>query len=158
MLNEDYKEMLQLLSEEQVDFIIVGAYALGVHGYPRATGDIDIWVKPNNTNSRKLYTALARFGAPLEQFEIDDFAIKGIIFQIGVIPRRIDIITKIDGVTYEEADEDKITVEVEGLMLPVISLKKLIKNKMATGREKDQLDIKTLKKRKFHNKAFEPDA
>jgi hypothetical protein len=158
MLNEDYKEMLQLLLEEQVDFIIVGAYALGAHGYPRATGDIDIWVKPNNTNSRKLYKALARFGAPLEQIEIDDFSMEGIIFQIGLIPRRIDIITKIDGVTYEEADEDKITVEVEGLMLPVISLDKLIKNKMATGREKDELDIKTLKKRKIHNKSFEPDA
>ena len=158
MLNEDYKEMLQLLLEEQVDFIIVGAYALGAHGYPRATGDIDIWVKPNNTNSRTLYKALARFGAPLEQIEIDDFSMEGIIFQIGLIPRRIDIITKIDGVTYEEADEDKITVEVEGLMLPVISLEKLIKNKMATGREKDELDIKTLKKRKIHNKSFEPDA
>ena len=158
MLNEDYKEMLQLLLEEQVDFIIVGAYALGAHGYPRATGDIDIWVKPNNSNSRKLYKALARFGAPLEQIEIDDFSMEGIIFQIGVIPRRIDIITKIDGVTYQEADEDKITVEVEGLMLPVISLEKLIKNKMATGREKDELDIKTLKKRKIHNKSFEPDA
>jgi len=158
MLNEDYKEMLQLFLEEQVDFIIVGAYALGAHGYPRATGDIDIWVKPNNTNSRKLYKALARFGAPLEQIEIDDFSMEGIIFQIGVIPRRIDIITKIDGVTYQEADEDKITVEVEGLMLPVISLEKLIKNKMATGREKDELDIKTLKKRKIHNKSFEPDA
>ena len=157
MLNEDYKEMLQLLSEEQVDFIIVGAYALGAHGYPRATGDIDIWVKPNNINSRKLYKALARFGAPLEQIETDDFSMEGIIFQIGVIPRRIDIITKIDGVTYEEADEDKITVEVEELMLPVISLDKLIKNKMATGREKDELDIKTLKKRKIH-KSFEPDA
>jgi hypothetical protein len=146
------------LLEEQVDFIIVGAYALGAHGYPRATGDIDIWVKPNNANSRKLYKALARFGAPLEQIEIDDFSMEGIIFQIGLIPRRIDIITKIDGVTYEEADEDKITVEVEGLMLPVISLEKLIKNKMATGREKDELDIKTLKKRKIHNKSFEPDA
>jgi predicted nucleotidyltransferase len=158
MLNEDYKEMLQLLLEEQVDFIIVGAYALGAHGYPRATGDIDIWVKPNNNNSRKLYKTLARFGAPLEQIEIDDFSMEGIILQIGLIPRRIDIITKIDGVTYEEADEDKITVEVEGLMLPVISLEKLIKNKMATGREKDELDIKTLKKKKIHNKSFEPDA
>ena len=67
MLNEDYKEMLQLLLEEQVNFIIVGAYALGTHGYPRATGDIDIWVKPNEINSKKLYKALARFGAPLGQ-------------------------------------------------------------------------------------------
>ena len=142
MLNEDYKEMLQLLLEEHVDFMIVGAYALGTHGYPRATGDIDIWVKPNNINSKKIYKALARFGAPLGQIQIDEFSTEGIIFQIGVIPRRIDIITKIDGVTYEEADEDKIIVEIEGLKIPVISLEKLIRNKMATGREKDELDIK----------------
>lgn len=147
MLNEDYKEMLLLLLEEQVDFMIVGAYALGAHGYPRATGDIDIWVKPSDMNSKKLYKTLARFGAPLDQIKMDDFSMEGIIFQIGVIPRRIDIITKIDGVTYEEADEDKIIVDVEGLMIPVISLDKLIKNKMSTGREKDELDIKTLKNR-----------
>ncbi len=148
MLNEDYKEMLQLLLEEKVDFMIVGAYALGTHGYPRATGDIDIWVKPNKTNSKKLYKALARFGAPLDQIQIDEFATEGIVFQIGVIPRRIDIITKIDGVTYEEADEDKIIVEIEGLRIPVISLEKLIKNKRATGRERDELDIKILTKKK----------
>ena len=148
MLNEDYKEMLQLLLEEHVDFMIVGAYALGTHGYPRATGDIDIWVKPNNINSKKIYKALARFGAPLGQIQIDEFSTEGIIFQIGVIPRRIDIITKIDGVTYEEADEDKIIVEIEGLKIPVISLEKFIRNKMATGREKDELDIKTLTKMK----------
>jgi len=148
MLNEDYKEMLQLLLEEQVDFMIVGAYALGTHGYPRATGDIDIWVKPDNINSKKLYRALARFGAPLGQIQIDEFSTEGIIFQIGVIPRRIDIITKIDGVTYEEADEDKIIVEIEDLKIPVISLEKFIRNKMATGREKDGLDIKILTKKK----------
>jgi len=148
MLNEDYKEMLQLLLEEQVDFMIVGAYALGTHGYPRATGDIDIWVKPDIINSKKLYNALVRFGAPLSQIQIDEFSTEGVIFQIGVIPRRIDIITKIDGITYEEADEDKIIVEIEDLKIPVISLEKLIRNKIATGREKDQLDIKTLTKKK----------
>jgi predicted nucleotidyltransferase len=140
--------MLQLLLEEQVDFMIVGAYALGTHGYPRATGDIDIWVKPNSINSKKIYKALARFGAPLGQIQIDEFSTEGIIFQIGVIPLRIDIITKIDGVTYQEADEDKIIVEIEGLKVPVISLEKFIRNKMATGREKDELDIKTLTKKK----------
>ncbi len=148
MLNEDYKEMLQLLLEERVDFIIVGAYALGAHGYPRATGDIDIWIKPDDNNSRKVYKALARFGAPLDQIKISDFSMEGVIFQIGVIPRRIDIISKIDGVTYHEANKDKMIVEVEGLKLPVISLDKLIKNKMSTGREKDELDIKTLRKKK----------
>lgn len=146
-MNKDYKEMLQILLEEKVDFIVVGAYALGAHGYPRATGDIDVWVKPSDTNSRKLYKALARFGAPLEQIKADDFSTEGIIFQIGVIPRRIDIITKINGVTYEAADEDKIIIEIEKLKIPVISLENLIKNKMATGREKDKIDVKALRKR-----------
>ncbi len=149
MLNEDYKEMLQLLLEEQVDFMIVGAYALGAHGYPRATGDIDIWVKPDKKNSEKIYKVLARFGAPLDQVERNDFATKGIIYQIGVIPRRIDLITEIDGVTYREADEDKVTTEVEGLSIPILSLDKLIKNKMSTGREKDELDVRLLKRKKI---------
>lgn len=146
MLNKDYKEMLQLLLEEQVDFILVGAYALGAHGYPRATGDIDIWVKSDKVNSKKIYKVLERFGAPLDQLNENDFAGEGMIFQIGVAPRRIDIITQIDGVTFDEADEDKIIVEAEELKVPVISLDKLIKNKMSTGREKDKLDAKLLKK------------
>jgi len=148
MLNEDYREMLQFLLEEKAEFILVGAYALGVHGYPRATGDIDIWVKADEKNSRKTYRSLARFGAPLDQIDINDLANEGVVYQIGVAPRRIDIITKIDGVTYDEADEDKMVVEVEGLKLPVLSLEKLIKNKLSTGRERDALDAKFLMKRK----------
>jgi hypothetical protein len=140
--------MLQFLLEEKVEFILVGAYALGTHGFPRATGDIDIWVKADENNSKKIYNTLARFGAPLDQINVNDFATEGVIFQIGVTPRRIDIITKIDGVTYDEANEDKIVVEIEGLKLPVLSLDKLIKNKMSTGREKDELDAKLLMKRK----------
>ena len=148
MLNKDYKEMLQFLLEEKVEFILVGAYALAAHGYPRATGDIDIWVKADENNSKKTYNALARFGAPLDQIQVNDFAVEGVIFQIGVAPRRIDIITRIDGVTYPEANDDKIIVEVEGLLLPVLSLENLIKNKLATGREKDKLDAKYLMKKK----------
>ena len=148
MLNKDYKEMLQFLLEEKVEFILVGAYALGAHGYPRATGDIDIWVKADENNSKKTYSALARFGAPLDQIQLNDFAVEGVIFQIGVAPRRIDIITRIDGVTYDEANDDKIIVEVEGLLLPVLSLDNLVKNKLATGREKDELDAKYLMKKK----------
>ena len=148
MLNKDYKEMLQLLLEEQVNFILVGAYALGAHGYPRATGDIDIWVKADEINSISIYKALERFGTPVDQITVNDFAQKGIVFQIGVTPRRIDIITQLDGVLFDEADEDKIIVEVEGLKLPILSFDKLIKNKLSTGRERDELDVKLLKKRK----------
>jgi len=147
MLNEDYKEMLQGLLDQKVEFIIVGAYALAAHGFPRATGDIDIWVKPDENNSKKVFKALARFGAPIDEIREDEFSHPGLIFQIGVVPRRIDIITKIDAVEFEEADSDKIFVDIDGLKVPVLSVDKLIKNKMATGREKDLLDAKLLKKR-----------
>ena len=148
MLNKDYKEMLQLLLEEQVDFILVGAYALAAHGYPRATGDMDIWVRAEEINSINIYRALERFGAPVDQITVNDFANEGIVFQIGVTPRRIDIITHLDGVSFGEADEDKVIVEVEGLKLPILSFDKLIKNKLSTGRERDELDVKLLQKRR----------
>ena len=148
MLNKDYKEMLQLLLEEQVDFILVGAYALAAHGYPRATGDIDIWVRADEINSINIYRALERFGAPLDQITVNDFTNEGIVFQIGVTPRRIDIITHLDGVSFGEADEDKVIVKVEGLKLPILSFDKLIKNKLSTGRERDELDVKLLQKRR----------
>jgi len=147
MLNEDYKEMLQGLLDQKVEFIVVGAYALAAHGFPRATGDIDIWVKPDENNSKKVYKTLARFGAPINEIREDEFSQPGLIFQIGVVPRRIDLITKIDAVEFEEADSDKIFVDIDGLKVPVLSVDKLIKNKMATGREKDLLDAKLLRKR-----------
>ncbi len=147
MLNEDYKEMLESLLEEKVKFILVGAYALAAHGFPRATGDMDIWVKPHDENSKKVYKALAKFGAPISEIREDEFSQPGLIFQIGVVPRRIDIITKISGVEFDEADADKIVVNIEELKIPVLSIDLLIKNKMATGREKDLLDAKLLKKR-----------
>ena len=147
MLNEDYKEMLQILLDLKVEFIVVGAYALAAHGFPRATGDIDIWVNPDEKNSKKVYKALASFGAPISEIREDEFSQPGIIFQIGVAPRRIDLITKINAVEFEEADSDKIIVDIDDLKIPVLSIDKLIKNKMATGREKDLLDAKLLKQR-----------
>ena len=146
-MNEDYKEMLQSLLDQKVEFIVVGAYALAAHGFPRATGDMDIWIKPNEKNSKKVYKALARFGAPINEIREDEFSQPGLIFQIGVVPRRIDIITKIDAVEFDEADSDKIFVDIDDLKIPVLSIDKLIKNKLATGREKDLLDAKLLKKR-----------
>ena len=145
MLNQDYKEMLSLLLDNKVEFLLVGAYALAIHGFPRATADIDIFVKPNSKNASVLYKTLEKFGAPLENISTDDFAHPGIILQIGVAPRRIDIITKIDGLTYDEASKGKEIVEIENLSIPVISKQNLIINKLATGREKDKVDAINLK-------------
>jgi len=144
MLNQDYKEMLSLLLENEVDFLLVGAYAMAVHGYPRATADIDIFVKPTPENAQRIYKVLAEFGASLDDVSISDFKVSGTILQIGVKPRRIDVITEIDGLSYDEASEGKEIVEIDGLSVPVISKKKLIMNKLATGRDKDRLDAEDL--------------
>ena len=147
MLNEDYKDILQLLLKEKVKFLIVGAYALGVYGYPRATGDIDIWVEPSQENAKRIFDVLGKFGSPLKEISNKTFATKGIIFQIGVPPRRIDLITEIDGVEFVNAYKNRKMVTLEKLRVPFLSLKDLIRNKQSTGRAKDLLDLKYLKKK-----------
>ncbi len=147
MLNEDYKEILQILKKQKVRFLIVGAYAMGAYGYPRATGDVDIWVEASLANSKKIYLSLKKFGAPLKKIGEDTFKDEGIIFQIGLPPRRIDIITKIDGVDFIEAYKSKRNIKVDGLFIPFLSQADLIKNKESTGRDKDKLDVKYLKKK-----------
>jgi len=146
MLNQDYKEMLSLLIEEKVEFILVGAYALAAHGFPRATGDIDIFIRPNPKNAVNIYECLAKFGAPLEGVSVEDFSSPGVIFQIGLAPRRIDILTTIDAVSFQEAIEDALVVQIEGLKIPVLSKSKLIKNKESTGRIKDKIDAENLRR------------
>ena len=145
MLNKDYKEMLQILLKSKVKFLVVGAYAMGAYGYPRATGDIDIWVEPSTENSEKIYHSLVQFGAPVSDIDKTTFCDRGIVYQIGLAPRRIDIITEIEGVNFQNAYSDKQEIEVEGINIPFISKQDLIKNKESTGREKDKLDAKYLR-------------
>ena len=144
MLNQDYKEMLQCLLEEKVRFLLVGAYALAVYGYPRATKDIDFFVRATPENASSLMRALIRFGAPVSDVSESDFSSEGIVFQIGNSPRRIDILTRISGVEFERAYANKEVISVEGLQLPVISLEDLIANKRASGRMQDLADVEKL--------------
>jgi len=146
MLNSDYKDMLQVLLDNRVKFLLVGAYAMGVHGYPRATGDIDIWIEPSAENSERVYRSMASFGAPLHEIDEATFATPGIVFQIGVAPRRIDIITAISGVEFDDAYQQRQIVEIEDLSISILSLDDLIRNKRATGRDKDRLDADQLDK------------
>lgn len=145
MLNDDYKEMLQLLKSNEVRFLVVGAYAMGAYGYPRATGDMDIWILASGENSQKVFKALKEFGAPLSQINEAAFTSCDVIFQIGVAPRRIDIITSIDGVEFDQAWKHRVEIDIDGLNVPFISKPDLIKNKESTGREKDVLDAKILR-------------
>ena len=144
MLNKDYREILQYLSDEGVKFLLVGAYALAAHGFPRATRDIDFFVWANSENAASLLKALERFGAPLGKVSAADFASEGTVFQIGVGPRRIDILTRIDGVTFQEAYARRSTIRLEGIDVPVISREDLIANKRASGRTQDLADIEQL--------------
>jgi predicted nucleotidyltransferase len=144
MLNEDYRDMLQCLLEEKVRFLLVGAYAVAVYGYPRATKDIDIFVRAAPENATSLMKALARFGAPLSDVSESDFSREGIVFQIGSSPRRIDILTRISGVDFERAYTNRQMVSVEGMAVPVISLEDLIANKRASGRTQDLADLEKL--------------
>ena len=144
MLNNDYKEMLQCLSAENVKFLLVGAYAVAVYGYPRATKDIDILVRATPDNASSLMKALARFGAPLSGVSAADFSMEGIVFQIGNSPRRIDILTRISGIDFQQAYDRRKVVSLDGMEIPVISLEDLIANKRATGRTQDLADVERL--------------
>jgi hypothetical protein len=139
--------MLQVLLEKEVRFLLVGAYAMGAHGYPRATADIDIWVEPSPENSRRVYRALEAFGAPLGQIDDTTFTKPNVVLQIGVPPRRIDIITSISGVAFDPAYRQRQTVAIERLAVPVLSYDDLVRNKRASGRDKDRLDADRLEKR-----------
>lgn len=140
MLNPDFRDMLSALSAEGVDYLLVGAYAMAAYGRPRATGDMDILVRPAPDNARRVVRALNRFGAPMMDLTEEDLATPGVVFQIGQPPQRIDIMNEIDGVTFEEAWAARVTREIEGLRLPVISRELLLRNKKVAGRPKDQAD------------------
>jgi hypothetical protein len=144
MLNEDYRDMLHALSDEKVRFLLVGAYALAAHGYPRATMDIDIWVMPSTENADAVFRALCRFGAPLHNLTKEDLLKDGTVFQIGVSPRRIDIITAASGLDFDQAYKRSRPVNIEGIEVNIPSIDDLIRNKRATGRTKDLADAEAL--------------
>jgi hypothetical protein len=144
MLNEDYKDMLRALAGEKVRLLLIGAYALAAHGYPRATMDIDIWVMPSPDNAEAVMRALSRFGSPLHNLTQADLLKDDTVFQIGVPPRRIDIVTGASGLRFEEAFAHSVEVDIQGLQVRVPSLDDLIRNKRAAGRAKDLADAEAL--------------
>jgi hypothetical protein len=146
MLNPDFRDMLSALSARGADYMVVGAYALAYHGLPRATGDIDIWVRCSQENAERVLGALTDFGAPRNALSIEDLRTPDMVIQIGVAPRRIDILTSIDGVGWEEASQQVLLVGIEGLTIPIIGKRHLIENKRASGRPKDLVDLAWLER------------
>jgi hypothetical protein len=135
---------LSAFLEERVDYLVVGAYAVASHGLPRATGDLDLWVRSEPENARRLWRALAKFGAPLSELTESELSRPGLVFQIGVEPSRIDILTSIDGVEFDDAWKDRLEIEVDGLCVQVIGRAHLITNKKAVGRPQDLADVARL--------------
>jgi hypothetical protein len=143
---DDFIDVLACLREEGVEYLIVGAHALAVHGAPRATGDLDVLVRPSKENSERVYRALLRFGAPIAAHGVkpDDFAIAGAVYQMGLPPHRIDILTEISGVTFDEALSGAVTARLGNEHARFIGIEPMIRNKRATGRTKDLADAETL--------------
>jgi hypothetical protein len=144
LFNPDFKDMLLALSGAKIDFLLIGAYAVAAHGHPRATGDLDLWVRPDTQTAPRVYRVLADFGAPLHDLTVDDLAKPGMVFQIGVEPSRIDILTSISGVEFDHAWANRLSIELDGIELCVIGRADLIVNKRACGRPQDIADAETL--------------
>ena len=143
-LDKDFNEFVELFLEHNVRFLIVGGYALAAHGLPRATGDLDAWVWVNPENAQNIMRALNAFGFQNLSLTESDFSKEDSIIQLGYPPFRIDILTSIDGVVFDQAWEKKIVVELNGMNVPFIGREDLITNKKATGRPQDIADVSRL--------------
>jgi len=143
-VNPDFRDMLSALCDAGADFLVVGAYALAAHGFPRATGDLDIWVRPTPENALKVWQALRTFGAPTSRMRMSDFCAPDIVYQIGVAPRRIDILTSVTALSFDAAWPNRRAIEIEGLSINVLGRSDLIVNKRATGRPQDLADVARL--------------
>lgn len=147
MLNKNFTDMLSAFGEAGVEYLLVGAYAMAAHGCPRATGDIDFWVRPSEANAKRVWAALEIFGAPLSKVSVSDFRTPDVVYQMGVPPQRIDILTSISGVDFDEAWSERLTVRIDDLSIDVIGIHELYANKLASGRAKDQIDAELLAER-----------
>lgn len=144
MLNRDFREFVQLLNENRVRFLIVGGYAVAYHGYPRYTKDLDIWIWVEPRNAIRIVRTLEQFGLGSLGLSVNDFLEADQIIQIGYPPARIDLMTTVEGVQFEDCYPARVEAEIDGLTLPFIDLQNLRKNKLASGRYQDLADLERL--------------
>ena len=140
-MNQDFVDLLRAFAGADVRFLIVGAYALALHGRPRATGDLDVWIDATPENAPRVMSALSTFGAPLQEISADDFSREGVVYQIGVPPGRIDILTQLTGLTFAEAWPDRVRRPFGDIEVDFIGRDAFIRNKRATGRARDIADV-----------------
>lgn len=143
-MNRDFRDILAEFNAHNVEYLVVGAHALAAHGHVRATRDLDIWIRPDATNASRVMNALRAFGAPLHDLTEADLTRPGVIFQIGLAPIRIDVITAIAGVEFEEAWPERLETRFADQDANVLSRKHLIQNKRAAGRKQDLADVEWL--------------
>ena len=143
-MNPDFCDMLSAFNEAGVEYLVVGAYALAAHGLVRSTGDIDLWVRPTAENASRVMKALQDFRAPLGNLTETDLYTPDVVFQIGLPPRRIDLLTSIANVDFDEAWADRKPTIVSGIRFPVLGRAMFLKNKRSTGRAKDLADAEWL--------------
>lgn len=143
-LPDDFKEFLKLLNEADVAYLLIGGYAVGYHGYPRATADMDIFVAISPDNAAKLLDVFSRFGMIDPKLSTSLFQEQGKIIRMGVPPMRIEILTEVDGVTFDECFADRLTVKIDGQPVNLISIEHLCKNKKTAARHKDLDDLEHL--------------
>jgi hypothetical protein len=144
-LTRDFKEFLKLLSSNDVEFLLIGGYAVGAYGFVRATNDLDIWVNAKLENAVKIDRALRQFGfGGAEQLTLDLFVKPNSVVRMGVPPFRIEILTTISGVDFDACYAEKEMIQIEEMLVPVISLARLRENKAASGRLKDLADLENL--------------
>ena len=144
ILNPDFKEFVKLLIENKVEYLIVGGYAVGIHGYPRYTGDLDIWINNTTENAQRTLNCVESFGFSSYNLSVSDFTKQGNIIQLGYPPVRIDIINQVDGVDFTKCFKNKKDVNVEDLTLYFIGYEDLLTNKRKTARPRDIDDIENL--------------
>jgi len=149
--NPDFRDLFLALSAEGAEHIVVGAHAVMFYTEPRSTKDIDVWVRPTAENAERVYRALSSFGAPMHDATPSDFAVPGTIFQIGVAPNRIDVLTSIDAVEFDEAWASKVSTSYGGAPIHVLSRDHLLRNKRAVNRLQDQLDVERLERARGHD-------
>jgi hypothetical protein len=145
-VNPDFRDLLSAFNAAEVRYLVVGAYAVGVHGHPRATKDLDVWVEASAENASRIITALRAFGAPMGNLSQADFESVGTGFMMGLPPRRIDVLTQISGVRFEDASPRAVTARFDGVPTRVIGLEDLVANKRSAARQQDLADVSALER------------
>jgi hypothetical protein len=148
IFEQDFIDFIQFLNDNEVKYMVVGAYALSLHGRPRNTGDLDIWIKPDKENARKMVQVIKDFGFETLNLSEVDFLRKNYVTQLGYPPLRIDILNSVTGINFDEAYQEKVEIVIDNLKISFIGENDFIKNKQAVGRAKDLGDIDALNKGK----------